>query len=195
MVSQPSQYHVFLFIYLYCKGETLIHFLYSRVDLRPPEARNSTSSSDDNGDLDPNTTNTLAPPLNPNAESDVSHRRRSALRDILGFRSRPNASPEERISALRRLREVRRTEGESGSGEGEDAVAQRRSRRISARLSGVFGGSSRARQSVVGDGAGGTLTPSPDAAGAGSGGANTSASTSANENQRADAGPSREQQQ
>ena len=78
------------------------------------------------------------------------HRRRSALRDILSLRSRPNASPEERISALRRLRESRRNQsgdvaaGSDDNGSSEDVANVRRSRRISTRLSHVFG--SRTRQ-------------------------------------------------
>ncbi|KAH7138926.1 hypothetical protein B0J11DRAFT_28750 [Dendryphion nanum] len=108
-----------------------------RVDLRPTLSNESSENADHDTDV-------LAPPLGPEAE--VSHRRRTALRDILSLRSRPNASAEERISALRRLREQRRNqsgdvaESASANGSVEDVAAARRSRRISVRLSGVFGG-------------------------------------------------------
>ncbi|KAF2473266.1 uncharacterized protein BDR25DRAFT_302228 [Lindgomyces ingoldianus] len=105
-----------------------------RVDLRPTTSRTSTTDDDNDPEL-------LAPPLQPEAEA--SNRRRSALRDILSLRSRPNASAEERISALRRLREQRRNqsrEDASGSmnGSTDDVTAVRRSRRISTRLHDVF---------------------------------------------------------
>jgi len=110
----------------------------SRVDLRPVNSRDSAGSQEDE----------LAPPLNP--EGDTSHRRRTALFDILSLRQRPNASPEERISALRRLREQRRNQsGDVASGsanastEEVDGARDRRNRRISARLSDVFSGRSR----------------------------------------------------
>lgn len=108
-----------------------------RVDLRPT----TTNASDSDSEQDPNG---LAPPLEP--EGEVSQRRRLALRDILSLRSRPNASAEERISALRRLREQRQNQSgdvadhASSNGSAEDVAAARRSRRISTRLSGVFGG-------------------------------------------------------
>jgi hypothetical protein len=111
----------------------------SRVDLRPTASH---TSSDEESDP-----NHLAPPIGPEQES--SYRRRSALRDILSLRSRPNASAEERISALRRLRDARRnlsgenvTQG-SANASAENVAAARRSRRISARLSGVFSSRSR----------------------------------------------------
>ena len=110
----------------------------SRVDLRPVNSRDSTGSQEDE----------LAPPLNP--EGDTSHRRRTVLFDILSLRQRPNASPEERISALRRLREQRRnqsgdvtTGSANASAEDIDGARDRRNRRISARLSDVFSGRSR----------------------------------------------------
>jgi hypothetical protein len=118
----------------------MLTVLTSRVDLRPTTSR---SSADGNEDAD-----TLAPPLQPEAET--SHRRRSMLRDILSLRSRPDASAEERISALRRLREQRRNlsgdvaGSSSENGSSENVAAQRRSRRISVRLSDVF--SSRTRR-------------------------------------------------
>ncbi|KAK7192727.1 hypothetical protein DPSP01_006846 [Paraphaeosphaeria sporulosa] len=100
-----------------------------RVDLRP-----TTSHTSNDAEADPNST-TLAPPLQ---SEEPANRRHSTLRDILSFRSRPNASADERISALRRLREQRR----NGSGEvagvganvsSEDVGAQdrRRSKRMS----------------------------------------------------------------
>ncbi|KAF2660536.1 hypothetical protein K491DRAFT_62360 [Lophiostoma macrostomum CBS 122681] len=112
-----------------------------RVDLRPTTSR---SSAEEDGEQDPNL---LAPPLQP--ETDISHRRRSALRDILYFRSRPDASSEERISALRRLREQRRNHSGDVAGSAnaseEDVAAARRSRRISVRLSDVFHSRTRRR--------------------------------------------------
>jgi hypothetical protein len=112
------------------------------VDLHP------VTSHDSNEQQDPDE---LAPPLDPAAEN--SSRRRTMFRDILSLRHRPNATPEERIIALRRLREQRRNQ--SGTVEDDnhltvdDAVASntrdnRRSKRMSARLSDVF--SSRARR-------------------------------------------------
>ncbi|KAF1953652.1 hypothetical protein CC80DRAFT_143315 [Byssothecium circinans] len=113
-----------------------------RVDLRPVTSNTSTDQgAEGNPDL-------LAPPLQ--TDNDPAHRRRSGLRDILSFRTRPNSSPDERISALRRLREQRR----NGSGEAvtdanasaEDVASGRRSNRMSARLSGVFGNLRRGRE-------------------------------------------------
>lgn len=111
----------------------------SRVDLRPVSSHTSAESNTENAD-------TLAPPLQ--SDTDVSHRRRSALRDILSFRSRPNASTDERISALRRLREQRRDQsGDVATGSAnastDDVANHRRSKRMSARLSGVFTGRRR----------------------------------------------------
>ena len=89
----------------------------------------------------------LAPSLNPDAES--SQRRRVALRDILSLRQRPNASPEERISALRRLREQRHNQSRDAVEASPDSTddqamrSDRRSRRFSARLSDVFTSRSR----------------------------------------------------
>jgi hypothetical protein len=111
----------------------------SRVDLRPVTSHDSSASQDPNE---------LAPPLNPEAES--SHRRRTALFDILSLRHRPNASPEERIGALRRLREQRRNQGSDFIGGSTNASVEevagardRRNRRISVRLSDVLTGRSR----------------------------------------------------
>jgi hypothetical protein len=111
----------------------------SRVDLRPVTSHDSAENDDE-----------LAPPLNPEAET--SHRRRTAFRDILLLRQRPNASAEERIFALRRLREQRRNHsdrdiagGGSANASTED-VRDRRSRRISLRLSDAFTGRRRERR-------------------------------------------------
>jgi hypothetical protein len=104
----------------------------SRVDLRPTVSRETVAS----GDAE------LAPPMDPDAES--SQRRRIALRDILSLRQRPNASPEERISALRRLREQRRNQSRNAVEAGENQTnehamrSNRQSRRFSTRLSSVF---------------------------------------------------------
>ncbi|KAG9191572.1 hypothetical protein G6011_10306 [Alternaria panax] len=111
----------------------------SRVDLRPVRSRDSSGSQDPNE---------LAPPLNPEAES--SHRRRTALFDILSLRHRPNASTEERIGALRRLREQRRNQSSDMTGGGADeslddvvGAQDRENRGIGLRLSDVFTGRSR----------------------------------------------------
>jgi hypothetical protein len=111
----------------------------SRVDLRPVTSQDSSASPD---------LTELAPPLNPEAET--SHRRRTALFDILSLRHRPNASPEERIGALRRLREQGRNQSGDVTGSSVNASVEdvqsardRRNRRISVRLSDVFSGRSR----------------------------------------------------
>ncbi|KAF2813935.1 uncharacterized protein BDZ99DRAFT_459684 [Mytilinidion resinicola] len=115
-----------------------------RIDLRP-----TTSDSASNRDSqDADSPELLAPPLEP--ETEHSHRRRSALRDMLSLRSRPNATAEERLAALRRLREERRqaedaladsstvvNTGVAGSNADETLDASRR-KRMSARLQEVF---------------------------------------------------------
>lgn len=108
-----------------------------RVDLRPTKTNESSNSQGDE----------LAPPLNPEAES--SNHRRPGLRDILFFRSHPDAPAEDRISALRRLREQRRNQSgdvaESNANASAEDVARgdRRSRRISTRLTDVLSGRTR----------------------------------------------------
>lgn len=108
-----------------------------RVDLRPTKTNESSTSQAEE----------LAPPLNPEAES--SSHRRTHLRDILFFRSHPDAPAEDRISALRRLREQRRNqsgdvaEGNTNASAEDVARGDRRSRRISTRLSDVFSGRTR----------------------------------------------------
>ncbi|KAJ4305340.1 hypothetical protein N0V90_000871 [Kalmusia sp. IMI 367209] len=110
-----------------------------RVDLRPVTSHTSTESHSEDPDA-------LAPPLQ--SDTDASHRRHSTLRDILSFRSRPNASADERISALRRLREQRRNQsGEmvvgSANTSSDDVARDRRNKRMSVRLSDVFSGRRR----------------------------------------------------
>lgn len=114
--------------------------LYSRVDLRPVSS-NETSVHDPED---------LSPPSNSNDLIDASHRRRTAFRDILSLRTRPNATPEERIYALRRLREQRQDRSDDGDQDHtnthmDDASTndRRRSKRLSLRLSEVFTGRSR----------------------------------------------------
>ena len=103
-----------------------------RVDLRPTKTNESSSSQPDG----------LAPPLNPETggEAEGSYHRRTGLRDILFFRSHPDASAEERISALRRLREQRRNQSGEVAGSSADGTARpdRRSRRLSSRMHDVF---------------------------------------------------------
>jgi hypothetical protein len=113
---------------------------HSRVDLHPITTHSSAENNDD-----------LAPPLN-TPEAEPSHRRRTAFRDILLLRQRPNASAEERISALRRLREQRSERDVTSSANA--STEDRRSRRISVRLSDVFTG--RRRERSPGGGEGGT---------------------------------------
>lgn len=130
-----------------------------RVDLRPVESRDSSASQEGE----------LAPPLNPEAET--SHRRRHALRDILSFRHLPNASAEERIGALRRLREQRRNQSGDLGPESANASAEnvanardRRSRRISSRLSDVFTARARRDRSDTSPAAHQRETETPDGA-------------------------------
>lgn len=118
--------------------------LSSRVDLHPVSSHDSTASQNPEA---------LAPPLGSEAES--SNRRRIAFREILSLRHRPTASAEERISALRRLREQRRnqsgdideTSAEANADEAPSGARDRRSKRMSARLSDVFSGRSRRERS------------------------------------------------
>ncbi|KAF1947986.1 hypothetical protein EJ02DRAFT_461500 [Clathrospora elynae] len=102
-----------------------------RVDLRP------VTSNDSNTSQNPDE---LASPLNPEAET--SYRRRTIFRDILSLRQRPDASAEERISALRRLREQRRNASDGSVNAGAED-GERRSRRMSSRLSAVLTGRGR----------------------------------------------------
>ncbi|KAJ4993138.1 E3 ubiquitin-protein ligase [Stagonosporopsis vannaccii] len=108
-----------------------------RVDLRPTKTNESTTSQAEE----------LAPPLNPDTEN--SHHRRAGLRDLLFFRSHPDAPAEDRISALRRLREQQRNQSAevaevNTSASAEDGLREdRRSRRISTRLGDVFSGRTR----------------------------------------------------
>ena len=118
----------------------------SRVDLRPTTS-NSTSNT--------SSPDALAPPLQSAAATDTANRRHSTLRDILSFRARPNASPDERISALRRLRESRRngsgdvaasasasSSADAGAGMAASGEAEGEERRRSKRLS-FFGAGRR----------------------------------------------------
>ncbi|KAF2115695.1 hypothetical protein BDV96DRAFT_621387 [Lophiotrema nucula] len=137
-----------------------------RVDLRPTTSRTSTSPDDENTDPE-----ALAPPLQPEVER--SSNRRSMLNNILAFRSRPNASAEERISALRRLREQRRNQsggdvaGGSANASSEDVAAdRRRSRRISARFHDAF--SIRTRRNGVEDAAPGVTGEASNSSSSGS---------------------------
>ncbi|KAH7078038.1 hypothetical protein BKA63DRAFT_277513 [Paraphoma chrysanthemicola] len=111
-----------------------------RVDLRPVTSHDSSTSHEPDE---------LAPPLNPEPE-----RHRNAFRDILSLRYRPNATPQERIYYLRRLREQRRNPSGTVPDEGGDAAAsneeladRRRSKRMSVRLSGVLSGRARRERS------------------------------------------------
>ncbi|KAH7401100.1 hypothetical protein DE146DRAFT_654916 [Phaeosphaeria sp. MPI-PUGE-AT-0046c] len=115
-----------------------------RVDLRPVTSNDSSASHPD--DL------TTTAPDAAEVEAEASQRHRTAFRDMLSLRYRPNATPQERIFYLRRLRDQRRNRGieaaenrasAATAGSSEDAADRRRSKRMSARLSGVFGGRTR----------------------------------------------------
>lgn len=130
-----------------------------RVDLRPTTSHSS-SSDPDAAD------GTLAPPLQ--SDPEPASRRHSNLRDVLSFRSRPNASADERISALRRLREQRRNQSREGvasaNGSSDDVPASgTRSKRMSVRLSDVFGGRRRGENAgeSAGDASARTQTQAP----------------------------------
>lgn len=120
----------------------------SRVDLRPVTSNDSSTSHDPDD---------IGPPLNSEAET-AHHRHRTAFRDILSLRYRPNATPQERIYYLRRLREQRRNRSGDVVDTGPDATAngsnedltdrdRRRSKRMSVRLSEVFSGRTRRERS------------------------------------------------
>jgi hypothetical protein len=70
---------------------------------------------------------------------------------MLSLRYRPNATPQERIYYLRRLRAQRTNRSgenaENGAGANEAGNDRRRSNRMSVRLSGVFGGRARRERS------------------------------------------------
>lgn len=132
-----------------------------RVDLRPVTSNDSSTSH-------PNLDAADAPATADTEAAETSHHR-TAFRDMLSLRYRPNATPQERIFYLRRLRDQRRNRGVegaessttaaagAGAGASGGAVAgngtgngignadedRRRSKRMSARLSGVFGGRTR----------------------------------------------------
>lgn len=122
---------ILIFLFFFCRTDMAI----SRVDLRPV-----TSNTSEEGDPD-----LLAPP--PNTDAEQAHRHRSVLHALIDFRTRPTASPEERLLALRRFREQRQNMGRdgeaSGSASAEDLSAQSRRQRLSMRFSGVFSGSRR----------------------------------------------------
>jgi len=108
-----------------------------RVDLRPVTSHSSTDPSDPSS---PNASD-------PDPTSPLPHHHRSAFRDILSLRHRPNATPQERIYYLRRLREQRGvnrsgdvTEQGAAAQASSEELGERRRSRMSARLSGVFGG-------------------------------------------------------
>jgi hypothetical protein len=134
-----------------------------RIDLRPITSHSSTNEDADNDDR-----SSLAPPLE-FAGPESSYRRRSALRDVLSFRNRPNATTEEWLAALRRLRDQRPQSGDAatmGTGpSGEEPVDPGRRKRVSTILQDVFnirtrrtgieGENGHARSSVVSSGANG----------------------------------------
>lgn len=111
-------------------------------------------------DLNPTISNESTPnEANPPLETDPSQRRRSAFRDILSLGQRPNSSAEERITALRRLREQRmnRPTGEEAHSGPDTTTADdaattaatttttrdRRERKMSTRISNALHGRSR----------------------------------------------------
>ncbi|KAH8732208.1 hypothetical protein GQ44DRAFT_602609 [Phaeosphaeriaceae sp. PMI808] len=119
-----------------------------RVDLRP------VTSHDSVADQEPSEPT----PAVAAAELEAARRHRTAFRDIISLRYRPNATPQERIYYLRQLRNQHRNVAEpdpSASTEDVAAADRRRSKRLSARLSDVFGGRGR-RERSPGAGAGGS---------------------------------------
>jgi hypothetical protein len=109
--------------------------LHSRVDLHPVTSHDSSASHN---------------PDDPTPAEAETLPHRSAFRDILSLRQRPNATPQERIYYLRRLREQRRNRSDDVADDGaatEDATDRRRSKRLSVRLSGVFSGRTRRERS------------------------------------------------
>lgn len=104
---------------------------YSRIDLRPVTSIDAASGPSDN----------LPPPLEvdgPGPPSNRASRRMSGLWEILNPRRMAHATPEERIAALRRLRE------QNGRNPTEEQETRRR-RRLTARLGETFGVRTRAR--------------------------------------------------
>ncbi|QDS75441.1 hypothetical protein FKW77_003943 [Venturia effusa] len=102
-----------------------------RIDLRPVTSIDSVTASPDN----------LPPPLDADGTSPPSNRasrRMSGLWEVLNPRRMAHASPEERIEALRRLRE------HNGRNPTEEQETRRR-RRLTARLGETFGVRTRAR--------------------------------------------------
>lgn len=115
-----------------------LQFLYqsltiiSRVDLRPVTSHDETSEEIEE--------------LRANLEAEAStSRRRTVFREFLSLRHRPNATPEERIYALRRLREQQRRDATAAANASAEDGGDRRRSRMSARLSGVFSGRRRDR--------------------------------------------------
>jgi hypothetical protein len=108
--------------------------IHSRVDLRPVTSLDST---------DPDGLDSSEPLPAESSSSEQPHR--SAFRDILSLRHRPNATPQERIYYLRRLREQRRNRSGDVADASEDPNERRKSKRMSARISGVFTGRRRER--------------------------------------------------
>lgn len=110
---------------------TFANRIRSRIDLRPITSVDSASGPSDN----------LPPPLDAdgsNPPSNRASRRMSGIWDILNPRRMAHATPEERIEALRRVREQR------GSNPAEELETRRR-RRLTARLGETFGVRTRAR--------------------------------------------------
>jgi hypothetical protein len=106
---------------------------YSRIDLRPVTSRDVDAASA--------TSDNLPPPLDADASGPSSHRasrRMSGFWEVLNPRRMEHATPEERIEALRRVREQR------GSNPTEELETRRR-RRLTARLGETFGVRTRAR--------------------------------------------------
>lgn len=104
---------------------------FSRIDLRPVTSIDSVPVPTDN----------LPPPLEVDGSGPPSNRasrRMSGLWEVLNPRRMAHATPEERIAALRRLRE------QNGRNIVEDQETRRR-RRLTARLGETFGVRTRAR--------------------------------------------------
>jgi hypothetical protein len=104
----------------------------SRIDLRPATTRSVVAEAGP-ADTEAEADGAFLPPLDQPVEQTGrrSSRRQSLIWDLLNPRLMRDASPQERIAALRRLREERR------ASQAEEAEA-RRIRRLTARLHDVF---------------------------------------------------------
>ncbi|KAI4212696.1 MAG: hypothetical protein LQ351_004587 [Letrouitia transgressa] len=134
-----------------------------RVDLRPTASEGQSDSADPESSAEP------GPSPNPylmgSRTRPQDRRSRNAfslyLQNHLNIGRMRNATPEERIEALRRLRMVDRPDVEQPRLEGDDAAGERSRSRLSVRLSRAFGDRSRPVSGVPSTSA----TPVPESSG------------------------------